>query len=234
MLGFDPLTLSAGFILASMSAAECPVQGAFDIDAQFIQQDTPVNTSMTSAQLVQKYRNDHDASMATDSKWMTGGTTVVSGTALKESVDVAFKVHDVSPGKACLSVSKVHYTITYNPSVYVASDISGSGCKHDVTLAHLKRHTDLDAQILTDGLPAMRQALEEYVGGLGAQGPFVANEIESQKVLLMRNIVDGISPQWKKLSFKRQNAQKTIDTAEDYKRDTASCPDQFPKTDGAQ
>jgi hypothetical protein len=234
MFGFDPLTLSAGFILASMSSAECPAPGAFDVDVQFVQKDSPVITDLTSSQLTQKYRNDHDASMATDGDWMTAGTTVVSGTALKEAVDVAFKVHDVSPGKACLSVAKVNYTITYSPATYIGSDVAGSGCKYDVTLAHLKRHVDLDAQILNDGVPVMRQALEDYVSAQGAKGPFAANDVESQKIALMRQIIDGIAPQWKKLSFHRQNAQKTIDTKDDYKRDAASCPDQFPNSESTQ
>ncbi|MEZ0224540.1 MAG: hypothetical protein ACAH83_08305, partial [Alphaproteobacteria bacterium] len=234
MFGFDPLTLSAGFILASMSAAECPVQGAFDVDVQFVQQDSPVITDQTSEQLAQKYLHDHDASMVSDGKWITGGTTVVRGTALKEAVDVGFQVHDVPAGKACLSVKKVNYTITYNPALYIASDIVGSGCKYDVTLAHLKRHVDLDVQIINDGLPVMRQALEDYVSSLGAQGPYAAGEIESMKVLLMRQIIDGIAPQWKKLSFARQSKQTTIDTAEDHKRDTAACPEHFAKMDGGK
>lgn len=234
MFGFDPLTLSAGFILASMSAAECPEQGSFDIDVQFVQKDAPVITDKTSAELAQKFRSDHDASMLTDGDWMKGGTTVVRGTALKEAVDVGFKVHDVSPGKACLSISKVDYTITYDPAVYIASDVVGSGCKYDATLAHLKRHTDLDVQIINDRIPVMQQALEDYVASLGAQGPFATSEIESQKIILMRQIIDGVAPQWKKLSFARQTKQKTIDTPADYKKDTAACKDQFAKLDGAQ
>ncbi|TAL34893.1 MAG: hypothetical protein EPN97_07890 [Alphaproteobacteria bacterium] len=233
MFGFDPLTLSAGFILASMSSAECPVQGAFDVDVQFVQKDSPPITDLTSEQLTQKFSSDHDASMATDGNWMKSGSTLVSGTAMKEAVDVAFKVHDVSPGKACLSVSKVNYTITYSPATYIGSDVA-AGCRYDVTVAHLKRHIDLDTQVINDGVPVMREALENYVSSMGAQGPFAASEVESQKIIIMRQIIDGISPQWKKLSFQRQNAQKTIDTAEDYKRDTASCPGDFPNPESAK
>ncbi len=235
MLGLDPLTLSAGYILATLSAAQCPAQGPVDVDVEFVKQDSPTITNMTSAQLTQQMMNP-DSTLATDGKWMVGGVTVVKpGANLMDTIQVGFQaMTEVRTGAACFTVNKVSYTITYNPSVYIASDFLNMGCRYSATLMHEKRHVDTDVRLLTDAVPDLKKSLQAIAESLGPQGPYAVGDLDSQKRRVVEQIGAAIAPQWQQFVALRRQKQAEIDTLPNYQRDTALCPGQFPKFDGSR
>lgn len=236
MLGFDPLTLSAAYILASMSASQCPTQGPVDVEVQFVQRDNPIITNMTSAQLTQREMNNPNATMATDGKWMVGGVTVVNpDSGLKDDLQFGFQATtEIRTGAACFAVNKVIYTITYSPDVYIASDFLNMGCRYSATLMHEKRHVNTDIRILTDYVPEMRKAIQAVADSLGPQGPYAVGDLEVQKQRVGQELAASLKPQWEQLLTLRRQKQAEIDTVQNYLRDTALCPGQFPKFDGSK
>lgn len=231
MIGFDPLTLSAAYILASVTTTtECPVPEPVAANVEFVKGDNPIVTDQTKADIASRFRTNLNSSMSVDGNWIKGGATVIEGMALKESVDVEFKAHPVPGGKACLSVGKVNYTITYSPTVYIASDLSD--CVRNATLAHEQRHIDHDAALANAYVPIITKAITDAVDSLGAQGPIALNDVDSTKDHLTAGILQAIKPKWGDLSFAVRDKKSEVDTEEDYKKDTAACPGEFPAFDG--
>jgi hypothetical protein len=235
MFGIDPVSLSAAYILAGVTAAGCPPQQPVEVDVQFVRKDSPYITDQTSAQLTQKYGADPDATLATDGNWMVGGVTVVSGEGLSSQTQAQFSsMQNPRSGEVCFVVDKVNYTINYGPQIYIASDFKGLGCRYSVTLMHEKRHVETDVRTITDFIPQMRRDIEKYATGIGPQGPFPASEMQNQTQRVLRQISDGLRPQWDELLALRRKRQAEIDTEARYRRDTALCPGQFPKFDGSR
>jgi hypothetical protein len=230
-----PLTLSAAYVLASLSAAQCPAQGAVDVDVQFVKQDNPVTTNLTSAQLTQQFGKRLDTSMLNDGRWMVGGVTVLGPSTLKEEIQLGFQSNtEVRTGDACFTVDKVTYKIVYTPEVYIASDYLKMGCRYSATVMHENRHVNTDVDLLTDEVPDIRKTIESFTGALGPQGPYAVGDVVAQKQRIAKAISDSVAPQWQEFVTLRRKKQAEIDTLANYQRDTALCPGQFPKFDGSQ
>lgn len=236
MIGFDPLSLSTAYILASLTAAQCPAQGPVDVDVQFIRKDSPAVTSQTSSALTKNEINDPNSTMATDGKWMVGGVTVIiPGINLKDSMNASFQsVTEVRTGAACFTVAKVKYAIEYDPAVFIASDFLGMGCRYSATLMHEKRHVDTDIKLMTDYVPEFRKAIENIAPTIGPQGPYAVGDVQAQQQRVIKQIGAGLAPLWAQFWAQRRTKQAEIDTVQNYMRDTALCPGQFPKFDGSK
>ena len=229
MLGFDPLSLSAGYILASLTVAECTPQGAPAVSVQVEKGNVSVVGDQT-AQQMDSLRADLDSSANSDGRWMTGGATLVRGMSLKEGIDLEFKAVPTTPGMACLAVSKVDYTITFAPTIYMAAGLSP--CIYNATLAHEKRHVALDETIIDNNAPVLQQAITDYLASLPPSSPAPESQAESQKTEMMKKIMQAIKGKWGNLSYQVKHAQGQVDTPEDYKRDTSACPGEFPPYGG--
>ena len=55
-----------------------------------------------------------------------------------------------------------------------------------------------------------------------------------QKRRVIQQIGAGLAPLWKQFWEERRTKQAQIDTIQNYMRDTALCPGQFPKFDGSK
>jgi hypothetical protein len=231
MIGFDPLTLSAAYLLTSMTVAECPAQTAPQVSVQMVTTDNPLVGNQTPEQMA-SLRSDRDSSAYWHGKWMPGGATLTRGMALKEGIDIEFKTHPAAAGTVCLSVDKVNYTVTFSPTIYLAAGLSD--CASNATLAHEKRHVALDETIINNNLPVLQQAIEDYMASRPPQPPVPETLTESLKTELMKKAVEAIKGKWGNLSYQVQQAQGQVDTADDYKRDTAACPGQFPPYAGVK
>ena len=232
MLGFDPVTLPALIVLAGLSA--CPEQGRVDVEVRMQQNDSPYITNSTSQQLTTTYGRDPDSTMSTDGHWMVGGVTVVSGDGLRSGVGMEFsKITNYKTNTTCFTVSKIKYEIQYSPKVYIASDFMTQGCSYSVVLMHEKRHVQTDVRTITDFIPDMRRKIQAIGEKLQPQGPYPDAAVPEAQQRFLREVHESLMPVWMELVALRRQRQAAIDTEENYRRDTATCPGQF-KFNGVQ
>lgn len=231
MFGFDPVTLPALYVLASMSA--CPAQGPVAVDVHLQKADNAYITNQSSQQLTALYGRDPDASMATDGRWMVGGVTVVSRGGLQHSLKAEFKtLTNYAHDTVCFTVASVEDEIQYSPQIYIASDFLNLGCRYSATLMHEKRHVDADVRTFTDFAPYMRDKIERTAEALPPQGPVPVNQLEEAEHDVLKQLSDSIGPLRDQMLELRRKRNAAIDTLPNYLRDTALCPGQFPKFDG--
>lgn len=232
MFGLDPVTLTAAYMLAAASA--CPAQGSASIEVRIKQHDTPYNTEYTAHQLTQMFGNDLDSTLSTDGHWMVSGVTVTSRGGLTSQTKAQFSITpNYKTDTACFTIQKVEYEINYRPAIYIASDYKNMGCRYSATLMHEKRHVQQDMKTLTDYKRTMEKAIEKHLSG--RRFPEVTREgaeIVQQRAL--KELNEALEPTWQALIELRRKRQAEIDTEENYRRDTALCPGQFPDFKGGQ
>jgi len=234
MIGFDPISLFSGaYMLVAATGGACPAQGPVDVDVRLAQADNAYVNNLSAQQLTKTYMTDPDSTLSTDGKWMVSGVTVVSGDGLKSNIKAEFKTQtNYTNDTTCFSVSKVEYEIQYSPTIYIASDYKNMGCRYSATLAHEKRHVAQDVRTFTDYVPVFTSQIKSYVEAMPAQGPYGNGDIPTAQHAVLKQISDAMTPTWEQLLTVRRQRQAQIDTLQNYMRDTALCPGQFPKFDG--
>jgi len=232
MFGIDPITLPALLVLAS--TAGCPDQGRISVDVRLDRTDSPYITNLTSHQLTAQYGRDPDSTLSTDGNWMVSGVTVISGDGLRAQTKMSFNTQtNYKTDSTCFTVDKIEYEIQYSPKVYIASDYKDMGCRYSATLMHEKKHVQTDVRTITDFIPDMEKKIEA-AAEIGPQGPYPTAGVEQQQRRVMKEVNEVLKPVWIELVELRRERQAEIDTEENYLRDTALCPGQFPNFDGSE
>jgi hypothetical protein len=235
MFGIAPLSAVAAYVLVDMPIYFPCVQAPVEVSVEFVKKDNPVVYDVTSVELTRRFGKSVDSSMFTDGRWMMGGVTVIEKGGLTASTQLGISQMRISlDDTTCFTVNKIVYTINYAPSVYVASDFRTMGCRASAIEAHELRHVDTDVQTITDYVPVMKTAIENYAATLHPQGPMPGSDVAAQKQRMASEIGHSVDAQWQELLGLRRQRQATIDTMQNYLRDTALCPGQFPKFDGTR
>lgn len=232
MFGFETAghALSTLFVAAGLSA--CPPPQKVDVNVRLVVQESPYITNVTAQWLTDNFQSDPDGTLATDGNWMVGGLTK-SNLNLHESA--RFFTHVNTQTKAtCLAISSVDYVLTYSPVIYIASDYKHLGCRYSQTLAHEKKHVSTDKRVFEKYIPEMKQEILKLVRKMPPQGPYPADQVDAQKQRILAEIAAVTKPYFDQLVATRRKEQAKIDTLENYKRETALCPGQFPKFDGSK
>jgi hypothetical protein len=254
MLGFDPLSLAtAGFLLVSSSGCPAPAQNpAFAL--QIEQLPVTLNQSLSAGQITQlKLSADHEAvtsgdAMAAESAnrdaavrqaVSTEGISFYNGLTqgqLSGTVESQVVIQPLGDGQqSCLYAEKVTLALTYDPTVYVAAEYATRPCANQVVTAHENTHVERDLAAIADFTPRAKLSMQEFLDGLGGQGPYAQSEVQDG-MLKMRDTIQGdidnaILPG---LSLLRTQYQQGLDTPENYKRQSALCPaeDWLPEPPG--
>ncbi|MDE1152749.1 MAG: hypothetical protein PW788_09455 [Micavibrio sp.] len=223
------ISLHAAYLLAGLST--CPDMGKPEVHVQLNASDPPYYTNMSSADLTAGFSDNPDSTLATDGNWMVGGLTVSD---LRGEYTVNFKTLTYEDGTVCMSVSNVDFEIVYTPVIYIASDFLNKTCKYTVTKAHERLHVGTDLETINDFTPQIEDQLHGYVDTLGSMGPFDAASVNGEQTAITNTIQQDAAPILDELIEVRRQRQGKIDTIENYKRETALCPGEFPNFDGSQ
>ena len=227
----DMPAIAAAVILASSPAAPCPSAAPqVDVQVRVVHNETPISMEKTARELSAEFTHDADTTVSTDGHWMIGGTTR-SDIGGSYSVQYQQRV-DEQAGTTCIAPDKFEYEIVYTSTIYMAKDFGQSGCRYTATLAHQKRHVDTDLRVLDKHIPNIRAALEKAVSDIGMRGPFAEDQLQGASEQIAEELALAADPAMQALREERRKRQAEIDTYDDYVRDTAACPGQFPKYDG--
>lgn len=226
----DMPAMAAAIILASTPAPCPPAAPPVDVQVSVVHQEMPVVTDKTSRELTGEFMYDPDATMSTDGHWMIGGLNRadIGG---NYSVQYEQRINEQS-GTACVAPQKVEYEIVYTSTIYMAKDFRPEGCRYGATMAHQKRHVATDLRILEKHIPNIRAALQKAAGDIGMRGPFTGEQLPTARETITEDIAVAADPAMQALRAERRKRQGEIDTHDNYARDTAACPGQFPKYDG--
>lgn len=231
--------LLASFMAVTMPALanDCPPAAPVKVNVTFEHKPNPVEKNVTSRQMTNEMRTaDIQAGgdtniFATEAHWMVGG---LNRSQIKTSYQMPYMRRDnKTAGTSCFMPQAFNYNIVYENTIFIAEDFRLMGCRYSATMAHEKRHEKTDLNLLEQYAADAQKALEAAVSGLRPIGPIPSSQLEAEYAKLMETITQSLHPVFARMMQVRQKKQADIDSHENYMRDTALCPEQFPRFDAA-
>lgn len=218
----NPLLFSKAFTLAALTV--CPVMDAPRVEALFAADKPFYSEHQSSAALKTHMSKDRESTLATDNRSTVFGVTT---SVTSDRFRVSFKTLTDENGDECLYVEKATFWITYSPAIFVSSDILDLPCSLQVAQAHERQHVAIDIAAIREYLPHIKMDMLSYLRSLGYQGfgPFSKKESEKRQQELTDKIVAASAPMIEKLKEARRKRQGVIDTPENYRRESAKCPE---------
>lgn len=203
-------------MLVSLSA--CPQVEGVDIRITFQRQEPVYVKALSSAALTKKLGKT-DPVKAGHKRRTLGLTT--------GNIDYAYETRflaqsEQKSGAACFIVKELEMTVTYKPTVYVATEAKGNACRNSV-LAHETRHMNTDLRMIREFLPVIRKKLKAAVAVVGARGPLPKRMLAAEQKRALKDIMDKFDPTLAKFQKDRIAAQAVHDTPENTKRDMIPC-----------
>ena len=221
--------LAAAVMLVSAPAGLCPPAAPVKVSVTFEHKQNPVEKNITSQALTAQMRQPENAgenTFASEAHWMVGG---LNSSNLRTGYQTPYLRHDSKDGTSCIMPQAFNYTITYENTIYIAEDFKLLGCRYSATMAHEKRHEKADIKILENHADAVRKALEQAVSGFRPVGPLPAANVEAAYKQVAEQITASLQPLHARMMEERRRKHAEIDSYENYMRDTALCPEQFPR-----
>ncbi len=217
MLGFDPMTLPAAYLLAA--AAACPGAAAPIVHMDFVV--TPaIQRNDLSSQNLGAFHISTTFSHSNRETWAVGGLTLSD---FDPSYLIDFNLATNADGASCVSISTVQITVKYAPTIYVASEFKPGTCRFDSTLQHEARHVNTDIITFNELLPQLRQAVEDAAVAVGSVGPVAADQLIPARDKMVDRIKAALEAKAAEVEQLRFNRQQMIDTRQEYLRLSNLC-----------
>lgn len=201
-----------------VSLSSCPQMEDIDINVSFQKQEPRYVKNASSAALTKKLAKT-DPVKAGHKRRTLGLTT--------GQIDYAYETRfisksDMDTGAACFIVKGIDMTVTYKPTVYIATEARGNACRNSV-LAHETRHMNTDVKMAREFLPVIRRKLKAAVLAIGARGPFPKRMLAAEQKRALKDILDKFDPVLAKFQKERIEQQAIHDTPANTKRDMLPC-----------
>jgi hypothetical protein len=224
IFGFDTAGFIAkGIVLAGL--ATCP--GAprnIDVDVQFDHVEAPYVKNLSAQQLTSNFEFDPDSTIATEKGlWQVAG---MNQSRFKWQYKLDYQQFaDKKSNQLCFAPKKITFYLTYENTIYIASDSVQKGCRYSVTKAHEERHVDMDLRVSRQYLGKIKQAMSRGTNGIRYL-VYSENTAKQSVDAFLAPIQAQVDPVLEQMKQERRQKQATIDTPEMYRRDTALCPGQ--------
>lgn len=209
--------------------ASCPPIEAPQVEVLFGAEKPVYIENATTKALTEELRGNKDSTFALDSRWMVGGatTSIVSGS----KYHIRYTTLTDETGAQCVYINEVIFSVIYQPAIFIAAEHLDKPCYYGVVKAHEEQHVAIDIKTIGEYLPKVKMDMLLYLRSLGywGYGPYTPADAKKQQGLLSKQIVAASNPMLEKLMEARRARQGEIDTEENYRRESAKCPDDFPK-----
>lgn len=216
--------LAKAFVLAQLTVCP-PALEAPRADVFFMPKKTEYITEATIKSLTAEMKNNPDSTFASDSKWFVEGITTSGLDAAQYNFDFTF-LRDAS-GSTCVYVHKVYFSILYEPTIFLARELKAPGreCRYKMVKLHEERHVATDKNTITEYMPKIKMELLWHLRSIGPLGPFPSGQVPAEMKKAKMNIVTAVRPMMERLILARRARQGSIDTIENYRQESALCPD---------
>jgi hypothetical protein len=106
-------------------------------------------------------------------------------------------------------------------TIRLAREVPRDGCLAREVLAHERRHAELNRRTLRAAAEELRQVARAWAAGAQARAP----DVGAAAVLLQEELAQAIEPVLERLRAAREAGHAEIDTPEEYRRLSRTCPE---------
>lgn len=229
MFGFDPVTIGTLLVLAAGQPA-CIAPQPAQISVKPRTAEVQLDTTNTLGQL-QTVQTD------TINPHSFGGVSYLQGfasgrIAVKPSVKLNY-TQDKRTGAVCLYYETITIDISIDPKIYIAKEVHEDECMGKATLEHEMKHVKADRQIVNKYAGIMGQKIFKGLEERGfTAGPFAPEHVQQAAGRMQKTVFQLLELEYKRMELDRAEAQGGVDSAEEYDRVDALCPDfkEMPKS----
>ena len=226
--GIHSTLIPKAYLLAQLTV--CPAGNAPTVNVMLGVEKTYYNETLTAAQITKSMMGDKESTYATDSRSMLGGVTT---SKLTSEVNFNYRQMSDDAGNTCVYINSANIALYYYPAIFIAKDILDKPCYSKVVKDHEQQHVDIDIKALNEYIPKIKVDMLRYLQTLGYDGfgPYTPADAEKQQAVLANNVMAASKPMVEKMREDRRERQGAIDTLENYRREQAKCPEEFPLSD---
>lgn len=225
---FDTSTAATGIIAAGLTV--CPVHPIPEVEVHFAAQKPFYSEDISSRQLTEQSLQDPDSTISHHQGWSVDSTTARQ---ISHKFRLNFTTRSDKSGNTCLYFSHATFAITYYPAIFIAREALDKKCYADVVRAHEMQHVAIDIKSIQEYLPHIKSDMLLYLRSLGYQGfgPMKPQAAQLKQQELQKQVMQATIPMIEKLRVAIRERQSAIDTPENFLREQAKCPEDFPDTD---
>lgn len=125
----------------------------------------------------------------------------------------------------CLWYDNIDVLLSFQPVIYVASEIKPGSCLYSEVLNHEQKHLDTDLAILALYQERIKDKMNRLLQQTTSHGPYSADIVETVRQNMSNNVNAVIEAIHKELQQERIRRQSEIDTLAEYQRVAKLCPD---------
>lgn len=222
MWGFDPLLTQTLMILAASGPPACTMP-----------EPAKINVIPKTSEV--KY--DYSKPMAA----MQGGQTgtinpysfhTMSATQglmqaeleLRYQTDLDYSV-DTKTGGVCIWYKQIDVSFTIAPTIQIAKEVYDSPCMRQAVTEHEMKHVMTDRKVVNKYAQVIGQNLYKELGARGwVAGPVPQANAQAVAERMQATVNQIIEHEYKKMGIERTEAQREIDSLEEYEAVGAKCP----------
>lgn len=229
MLGLDPVTIGTLLVLAA-GQPSCMAPAPAKINVIPRTAEVQLDTTNTLGQL-QTVQTD------TINPHSFGGVSYLQGfangrIAVKPSVKLNY-IQDPKTGGICLYYEAITIDISIDPKIFIAKEVYEDKCMGKATLDHEMKHVKVDRQIVNKYAGIMGQKVFKGLEERGfTAGPLAPVYVQQAAERMQKTVFQLLELEYKRMELDRAEAQGSVDSAQEYDRVDALCPDfkQMPKS----
>lgn len=212
------LSPSAAYILAATML--CPTHPAATVTVSMTEKP-PVFINNISTTQLSNQKVDTVVPRKHDEVFTTGGIT-------NGKISAGFKIgyrRLVNPqnGEACLWSDKIEVSVSYDPTVYIASEYKPGTCRYNSIAEHEMRHVTTDIITLRQYVPSLRDAVRRTAETFGTQHVPNPADIERRQKDMSDRVQDTMTRIADQMERARAQRQQQIDTRAEYLRLSNMC-----------
>lgn len=218
---FDPLTLGSLLVLASGQGGLCQMPKPTQINVKPSTQKILFVTDKSLAE-IQGVKTD------TINPHSFNGVSVTQGYAkgsIHTRAEVKLDYRTYPQGVACIWYDTVNIYFDIDPHVYIAREVFKDRCMGPAVKEHELKHVQVDRKVVNKYANIIGQKVYQTLKDRGFMaGPVRAEEAKAVAERMQKTVMQVIEHEHKRLELDRVDMQAQVDTAEEYERVSALCP----------
>ena len=219
-----PLAPPLHALLFLASALQCPAVPAATVAVVFDNAPPAYVEKHSSAELERLLPHETIFSRGPGEIFMRQGVTAGGITA-----KVAGLFTSTSPGigpQECLWFSELRVTVTYAPTIYLASELKSTPCLRQAIVEHELRHANINVITIREYLGRIEQTARVFAARAGADGPVRLEQSQARQNAMLESLRTVLKPAMQDLDRVLGQRQSLVDTRQEYLRLSNACQDE--------
>ncbi len=236
MLGIDLvtagtlLTLAAAGGPAGAPSNPCPFVKTVPINVRPITSDVEFDYSKSLSQL-------QNQEMDTINPYGFSGVTSVHGfMSANISIKPVIRIgRQFNPrvNASCLWYDTIDVTLEIEPKIVIAKEIHRDSCLRKATMEHEMKHVNVDRQIVNKYAAIIGKKIYDALAERGFRStPVPEQHVKAMNDRMGQVVAQIIEIEHNRMQIERLDAQRGIDSLEEYERVSALCPQARAKLPG--